>query len=265
MDMEKLVELRMLRAGYVDRCLVMDANAVISAGETVTLLGPNGAGKSTLLKTICGELPALGGSAMVCGHDTSAVSRRELSRLLSVVSTERVGTDGLNVYDLVSMGRYPYTGFFGRLDSVDRRIVNESLEAVGMGGYARRSVVSLSDGERQKVMVARALAQTTPVIILDEPTAFLDVASRVELNSLLMSLAREQGKAVLLTSHDVAQALEQSTRIWMLTGGGAMVDATPRELLAAHDTGAAHSPLDELFAGRAVVFDSVRMDYRPKV
>lgn len=262
-DSMPLIELRGLCAGYGGHRLVADATATVRGGEMVTLLGANGAGKSTLLKTVCGELVPLSGRAYVCGQDTSEVSRRELSRMLSVVSTDRVEVDDLRVSDLVGMGRYPYTGFFGRLDSSDRRIVGEALEAVGMERYAMRTVSSLSDGERQKVMVARALAQTTPVIILDEPTAFLDVASRVELNALLASLAREQRKAVLMTSHDVAQALEQSTRLWLLTGDGKMADATPAELLAAHDAGEADSALDRLFAGRAVEFDAARLDYRP--
>ncbi len=259
---EPLIELRGVCAGYGARALVANATARVCGGEMVTFLGANGTGKSTLLKTICGEMAPMCGDAFVCGKNTRTVSRGELARLLAVVNTDRVEGDGLTVRELVGMGRYPYTGFFGRLGREDYRIVDEVLEAVGMESYAARSVGSLSDGERQKTMVARALAQATPVIILDEPTAFLDVASRVELNALLASLAERQGKAVLMTSHDVAQALEQSSRVWLLTGDGALTDAVPEELIAAHNEGRPDSPLDRLFKNRAVEFDARRLDFR---
>ena len=263
-DDDPLIELRGLSAGYGSHVLVAGTTAMVHAGEMVTLLGANGAGKSTLLKTVCGELAPLHGEALVAGRDTAKVSRGELSRLLAVVNTDRVEADGLTVRELVGMGRYPYTGFFGRLDREDYRIVDEALGAVGMERYANRGIGSLSDGERQKTMVARALAQDTPVIVLDEPTAFLDVASRVELNALLVSLSRKNGKAVLMTSHDVAQALEQSSRVWLLTGDGKLTDATPEELIAAHDQHREDSALDLLFKNRAVEFDSRRLDYKAK-
>lgn len=260
-----LIELRGLSAGYGRKVLVAGAMAQVRAGEMVTLLGANGAGKSTLLKTVCGEIAPLCGEAFVGGRNTRKVSRQELAKLLAVVNTDRVEADGLTVRELVGMGRYPYTGFFGRLDREDYRIVDEALEAVGMSEYASRGVSSLSDGERQKTMVARALAQSTPVIVLDEPTAFLDVASRVELNALLCSLAQKEGKAVLMTSHDVAQALEQSSRVWLLTGDGKLTDASTGELIAAHESHREGSPLDLLFKGRAVEFDARRLDYRAKL
>ncbi len=258
---DALMELRDVNAGYGDKCLLRGVTLTVGGGEMVTMLGANGAGKSTLLRTICGELAPLGGTVSVCGIDTHSGGRARLARVLSMVTTDRVVQEGLSVRDVVAMGRYPYTGFFGRLDRDDNRIVDEALAAVGMTGYMNRSIASLSDGERQKVMVARALAQDTPVVILDEPTAFLDVASRVELNALLASLVREQGKAVVMSSHDVAQALEQSTRVWLLPGDGKLIDATPSELLAAHSSDPSTSPLDRLFAGRAVTFDASRMDY----
>lgn len=258
---EALINMRGVSVGYGDKCLVAEVNLDVSGGEMVSMLGANGAGKSTLLRTICGELVPLRGKITVGGIDTYSGGRTKLARALSMVTTDRVDQEGLSVRDVVAMGRYPHTGFFGRLDVDDIRIVEEALSAVGMTGYIERGIGSLSDGERQKVMVARALAQDTPVMVLDEPAAFLDVASRVELNALLASLARERGKAVVMSSHDVAQSLEQSTRIWLLTGDGTMTDSTPAELLDAYASDQNDSPLGRLFAGRNVVFDIARLDY----
>lgn len=259
-----LLDLQGLSVGYGSKVLLKDVSAKVCGGEMVTMLGANGAGKSTLLRTICGELKPLAGRAIVGGLDTAVAGRSELARVLSVVTTDRVEQEGLTVREVAAMGRYPYTGFFGRLDSEDNRIVEEALQAVGMESYGGRDISSLSDGERQKVMVARALAQDTPVVVLDEPTAFLDVASRVELNVLLAALAKERGKAVVMSSHDVGQALEQSSRIWLLAGDGTLKDATPGELIAAQTDGVPGNPLDLLFAGRGVRFDSARLDYRGK-
>lgn len=258
---DALMELRGVCAGYGEKCLVRDITLKVEGGEMVTMLGANGVGKSTLLRTICGELPPLRGEVYIGGINTHTAGRAHLAKRLSMVTTDRVEQEGLSVRDVVAMGRYPYTGFFGRLDREDYRIVGEALNAVGMAEYTDRQINSLSDGERQKVMVARALAQDAPVMVLDEPAAFLDVASRVELNALLASLARERGKAVVMSSHDVSQALDQSTRIWLLTGDGTLTDSTPDDLLRAHEDSCSCSPLDRLFTGRAVAFDAIRHDY----
>lgn len=260
-----LLELRGVTAGYGDKVLVSDVWASVNGGEMVSVLGANGAGKSTLLRTIVGEIAALGGEVAVCGEPVWGMPARRLALRMSIVNTQRVDVDGLTAMDVAAMGRYPHTGFFGRLSDEDLSLTRAALRRVGMEGMAGRQMRTLSDGERQKVMVARALAQDTAVMVLDEPTAFLDVASRVELNALLGDLARQSGKAVVMTTHDVGQALEQSDRIWLLAGDGRLTDATPAGLIAAHDSGDAEkSPLDRLFADRAVVFDSRRLDYRVK-
>ena len=148
-------------------------------GEVTCLLGLNGAGKSTLLRTLCGFQPPLGGEIELMGKPLNSYSQGDFSRLVGVVLTEKTNAGGITVYELVSLGRHPYTGFFGQLRQEDRRIIEESLAAAGIAHKAYNYVSELSDGERQKAMIAKALAQQCPIILLDEPTAFLDVTSRI--------------------------------------------------------------------------------------
>lgn len=256
-----MLRLEQLWTGYGSRVLLRGVSASLECGELVTLIGANGAGKSTLLKVLRGELAPLGGVVAVGGEDLAGMSRMALARRISVVNTNRVEVESLSVEEVVGMGRYPYTGFLGRLGDDDCRIVAEAMAAVGVGDFAKRNVAELSDGERQKVMVARALSQDTPVMLLDEPTAFLDVASRVEVLTLLRRLAKERGKGVLLSSHDVATALALSDRLWLMPGDGSLRCGTPAEFLREHEENRPGNALDALFAGREVRFDDRRMDY----
>lgn len=227
------------------------------AGELVCMLGANGIGKSTLLRTISGVQPALKGVVEIKGQDLSSYSSKELSKLIGIVYTDRTFAGALTVEELVSLGRQPYTGFFGRLDAEDRKIVNEAIEAVGMSHKSHDYVATLSDGERQKAMIARALAQETPIIILDEPTAFLDVASRIETMQLLRQLAQSQHKAVLLSTHDVGLSLPLTDRLWLVTADSTVIEGTTEQLIA-------DGTLNNLFPNRNVAFDSTVMDFRVK-
>ena len=199
--------LQSLSIGYSQKVIATDINAQIKGGELTCLIGRNGTGKSTLMRTLAGFLKPLGGSALLDGHDVSRLSPAERSHLISVVLTDRVDVDGMRVKDLVSVGRQPYTGFFGKMSSDDEEVVNKAIADVGMTDFAGRQVNSLSDGERQKVMIAKALAQQTPAILLDEPTAFLDYPSKKEMFQMLAQLCHEQGKAVLVSTHDLDIAL----------------------------------------------------------
>ncbi|MCI6861910.1 MAG: ABC transporter ATP-binding protein [Prevotella sp.] len=199
--------LQSLSIGYSHKVIAADINAQIKGGELTCLTGRNGTGKSTLMRTLAGFLKPLGGSALLDGHDVSRLSPAERSHLISVVLTDRVDVDGMRVKDLVSVGRQPYTGFFGKMSSDDEEVVNKAIADVGMTDFVGRQVNSLSDGERQKVMIAKALAQQTPVILLDEPTAFLDYPSKKEMFQMLSQLCHEQGKAVLVSTHDLDIAL----------------------------------------------------------
>lgn len=256
------IELRDVTAGYGNSPILRHVSATLRPGEFTSLLGANGAGKSTLLKVLSGNLAPMSGEAVAGGCPLQRMNRAALSRMVAVVNTDRIDGELLTVEETVGMGRYPYTGFFGRLGSSDRRIVAESLAATGMQAFAGKLMSQLSDGERQKVMIARALAQTTPLILLDEPTAFLDVASRVEVLTLLRKLAHEQQRAVLLSLHDVASALELSDFVWLLPGDGTMLTGTPAELIEEQRAGKPGNALDRLFTGREVRFDNVRLDYR---
>ena len=200
-------------------------------GEMTGLLGLNGAGKSTLLRTICGFQPALRGEIRLQGRLLSDYSQSELSRMIGVVLTDKTNAGGITVQELVTLGRHPYTGFFGKLKTIDRLVVAESLEAVGMADKNSRFVSELSDGERQKAMIAKVLAQQCPIILLDEPTAFLDVTSRIETMSLLRRLAVEQGKVILLSTHDLDLAIQMCDRLWLMEKRRPVVCGTPEDLI----------------------------------
>ncbi len=193
-----------------------DLDFSLMPGRLTCLLGPNGAGKSTLLRTLSGAQKPLSGSLGIDGTPVIRLSDREISRRVCVVLTDRVFAGGLTVYEVVSLGRHPHSGFFGRLDSGDRRIVEEALQATGIAHKSNSYFAQLSDGERQKTLIAKALAQESPVILLDEPTAFLDVTSRIEVMNLLRGLA-EAGKTILLSTHDMEQALRVADELWLLS------------------------------------------------
>lgn len=227
------IELRNVSIGYASHVVAADLSASLHAGELTCILGSNGAGKSTLLRTLCGFQPALSGDiCLVDGDDVrdiSAITPKEKAKVISVVLTERADLQNMKVRELVGMGRAPYTDFWGRLRDDDARIVDEALQMIGISALSERMMQTLSDGERQKVMIAKALAQQTPVILLDEPTAFLDYPSKVELMQLLRKLCREMGKIVLLSTHDVEIALQLADNLWLMKQGELCV-GSPRQL-----------------------------------
>jgi len=234
--------------------LLHGLNLTLESGKLVALLGQNGAGKSTLLRALtCDEKP-LSGTIQVDGRNLAEMSQKERSRLIGLVSTDRIQAGALTVRELVALGRQPHTGFLGRLDDEDHEIVRQSMEDAGIIGKAEDYVASLSDGERQKAMIARALAQQTPIIILDEPTAFLDVASRIETMRLLQTLAHDRGKAVLLSSHDISQSLMLADELWLITTDRQVITGTTTDLLAS-------GAMDRLFTNRSIHFNPQILDY----
>ena len=190
--------------------------AGILSSELTCLLGRNGVGKSTLLRTLAGFQPRLGGSITIKGRQLEDYSDRELAKQLGVVLTERPDVQQMMVWDLVAMGRSPYTGFWGMLDNEDKQQVEEAISLVGIEELVERQVTTLSDGERQKVMIAKALAQQTSIIYLDEPTAFLDYPSKVETLLLLRRISRKAGKTIFLSTHDLELALQVADRLWLM-------------------------------------------------
>jgi iron complex transport system ATP-binding protein len=230
-----VLDCRGLSAGYrtggVTTAVARDLDVSLHAGEFVCLLGPNGAGKSTLMRTISAMQPPLAGEVLLNGDNVHRLSPRDIARQLSVVLTDRVTSALLTAYELVALGRHPFTDWTGRLTAHDHAIIRDALQAVGADDLAHRHVGELSDGERQKVMTARALAQEPRVMILDEITAFLDLPRRVEIVRILRSLAHERQRAVLLSTHDLELALRAADRIWLLAKGGAFITGTPEELV----------------------------------
>jgi ABC-type cobalamin/Fe3+-siderophores transport system ATPase subunit len=181
-----------LAVGYGRQSVLSHINLAVAPGELVCLLGVNGIGKSTLMRTLAWMQPALGGSVEIDGRDISRMNQGELARKVAVVLTERVAIGAMPAYGLVALGRYPHTGWAGQLSDADRDIVAEAIAAVGAQHLAQRDINELSDGERQRILIARALAQRPAVLLLDEPSAFLDVSARVEIMAMLRRLAREQ-------------------------------------------------------------------------
>lgn len=204
------------RAAKSDKVIEDNISFSLQSGELVCLIGPNGAGKSTLMKTLSGFQPPLGGEIVIEGKELSSYSNIEMAKTVGVVLTERVNAENMTVEELVGLGRSPYADFWGALSAADKKIVGEALELVGITELADRYVVSLSDGERQKAMIAKAIAQETPIIILDEPTAFLDYPSKAEIMKLLKSLAATKNKTVFLSTHDLEIALQIADKLILM-------------------------------------------------
>ena len=215
------ITLEQLSIGYKGYAPVVSGiNVEIRSGELTCLIGSNGIGKSTLLKTLTGFLPKLGGRLLLDGREIDGLTTRERSKLISIVLTYKPDVQNLSVTEMVGMGRMPYKGFWGKLGVEDQTIVAQSIEMVGITKLKDRMIQTLSDGERQKVMIAKALAQQTPIILLDEPTAFLDFRSKVEMLQLLHRLAVETDKVIFLSTHDLELALRLADSLVELDGSG---------------------------------------------
>ena len=244
---------RNVTIGYRGTPVADGLNMEISTGCVTALIGPNGVGKSTLIKTLTAEMPPLCGKVELMGKDISSYSRKELSRLQSIVTTDPVAAGGLTVKELVGLGRQPHTGFLGRMSDVDVNAGDRAMEDVGIYHKRNSYVAELSDGERQKTMIAKAIAQDTPVIVLDEPFSFLDVAARIEILQLLNDIAAG-GRCVLYSSHDVSQALRMAACVILFTRDRKLVSGTPEELVG---TGA----ISTLFGSDKVVFSTAEKDF----
>lgn len=203
-----VISLSQLSVGYtLSHPVISDINLELRSGQLACLIGENGIGKSTLLKTLTGFLPKLKGSLLLGNRDIESFSQRELARQVSIVLTQKPDVQNLTIEEIVGLGRSPYTGFFGRLRAEDRKVVDDAIATMGIEKLRGRMIQTLSDGERQKVMIAKALAQETPIILLDEPTAFLDFPSKAETFLSLQRMAHERDKLILLSTHDLELAV----------------------------------------------------------
>lgn len=219
-----------LDIGYPHRLIIPSINASVFRGEFVAVIGHNGTGKSTLLRTLAGLRKKLGGEVRINGTDTSEMSRREFACMVGYVSTEQVNAPDMKVYDLVALGRFAYTNWMGNITGEDKRIIFDSIGKVGLSGQVYRNLGELSDGEKQRAMIARVLAQDTSLLIMDEPTAFLDIKNRHEIIHLLKTLASSGEKTVILSTHDLQSAIGESDKIWLLTDG-ALEEGAPEDLV----------------------------------
>ena len=228
------VELRNLSIGYKIKngfkIIAENLNASLSGGKLTCLLGANGVGKSTLLRTLCDFQPKLAGEINILGKALDDYSKKELARMIGVVLTQRPDVGELTVTELIGLGRSPHTGFWGRLKQIDEKTIKEVIRWMKMEELADRQVHTLSDGEWQKVMIAKTLAQETQFIYLDEPTAFLDFPNKVEIMNLLLNLTRRANKTILLSTHDLELALQIADALWLMDREKGITVGTPDEL-----------------------------------
>lgn len=252
MSKQKTIELQNLSIGYItkkERKVVAEGiTANIQSGELTCLLGANGIGKSTLLRTLSAFQPKLAGEVFVQGKEIASYTEKQLSTLLSVVLTEKCDVKNMSARELIGLGRSPYTGFWGTLTEDDKQMVDKAISLVKIENLANRMVDTLSDGERQKVMIAKALAQDTPIIFLDEPTAFLDFPSKVEIMQLLHRLSRKTNKTIFLSTHDLELALQIADKIWLIDKQSSVTIGTPEDLSLS-------GKLSSFFARKGIIFD----------
>lgn len=241
------VELKNVTLGYGERVLFADADLGFGWGEFTALIGRNGTGKSTLLRTISALAEPLKGDIIIDGKPLRELSAREVASRISFVSTDEVRITNLKVADVVALGRAPYTNWIGSLTAEDREKVAGSLALVGMTAFAHKAIDTLSDGERQRVMIARALAQDTPIILLDEPTAFLDLPNRYEICLLLRELAHKQKKTIIFSTHDLNVAFELCDTLAVIENGRFHY-GTAEKLIRDGD-------IQRLFTGTSLDFD----------
>lgn len=243
-----MIQLSNISLAFGERTLIEGATTRFECGEMVALLGRNGTGKSTLLRAIAKLGEVAEGDIMVDGKAISEIDIRTFARLVAFVNTERIDIDSMRAYDLVAIGRSPYTDWMGRLTKEDRVIIERAMQITGVDKLAERMVETLSDGECQRVMIARALAQDTPVILLDEPTAFLDLPNRYELCTLLSRLAHDEGKLIVFSTHELDIALTLADSI-------ALVD-TPRLVHMPTSEMISSGNLERLFNSEHISFDA---------
>lgn len=255
-----MLTLEKLSVGYgAPRGTVLaDLDVAVGPGSFVCVLGRNGAGKSTLMRTIAGLQTALGGMALLEAEPIAGMRPQTRARRIAVVLTERTTSPGLTVDDVVALGRQPFTDWRGRLSADDRAQAADALVMAGAVPLAGRLFDDLSDGERQRVMIARAIAQSARLMVLDEITAFLDLPGRVEVMALLRDHARRTGTMVLLSSHDLDLSLQLADSVWLLDGRGALTVGTPDALIAEGHVGKAFDTEAVRFSATLGRFELVR-------
>lgn len=246
------IAIKGLSTGYKikggDKIVASNLTASLHKGEMTCLLGPNGAGKSTLLRTLSAFQPAMKGEIEVMAQNIKTYKNNELAKLISVVLTDNSGIKNMTAWEVVAMGRSPYTGFWGKLDEKDKSIIEKCLGWVGIEDLAQRKMQTLSDGEKQKVMIAKAIAQETPIIFLDEPTAYLDYPSKIAMMLLLHRLAKALNKTIFLSTHDLEHALQVADQVWLIDQKLGLTTGMPEDL-------SIDGSIEKYFAREGINFD----------
>lgn len=230
--MSGFLETEKLSVGYDGKPLIRDVCLQVQRGKIVTLIGPNGSGKSTILKTIVGQLSKVSGTVLLEGAPMERCGQKEIAKRMAILMTERIHPELMTCYDVVSTGRYPYTGALGLLGKEDKRIVEESLELVHGRDMADRPFDAISDGQRQRILLARALCQTPEIIVLDEPTSYLDIRYKLELLTILKTMVREKNLAVLMSLHELDLAQRVSDTVVCVSGDRIDCMGPPEEIFS---------------------------------
>jgi len=229
----EIIKLDSLKIGYTSGnyggIILPALSGSARRGELVAVLGKNGIGKSTLLRTIMNLQPSMGGKVVINGEDSAELSGLQLAQKIGYISTEIVKISHMRVYDLVALGRFPYTNWIGRIDDEADKVIREAIIRAGLSDFENRFVSELSDGERQRAMIARVLAQNTDIMIMDEPTAFLDISGKFGIISLMKQLTAA-GRTIIFSTHDFTVALNQADKIWLMQEDG-ITEGAPEDLL----------------------------------
>lgn len=244
--MKSIVKIEELSIGY-NSPIIAPISATINSGELIGIIGRNGQGKSTLLKTLAGIQPSISGSIKYNEKELSAISSKELSKLIGLVLTNKIQLNNTTVYDFVAYGRYPYTNWIGTETKEDKIIIEKAISLCEIEPLKDKNYHELSDGEKQKVNIARVIAQNTPIILLDEPTAHLDLVNKLELFKLLKKLSTELNKSIIISTHQIELALQLCDTIWMIAEEKCFIDE-PKKLIS-------DGQITKLFAGQGIVFN----------
>lgn len=252
MNLTEILSLDSLKIGYAsgkhENVLLPPLNACANKGELIAVIGRNGIGKSTLLRTLTGLQPSLGGEIFYSGKNIRDYSRMDLAQKVGYISTEIVKVSNMSVYDLVALGRFPHTNWIGKIDTKNHDVIMDAIEKTAMSAFCKRFVSELSDGERQRAMIARILAQDTGIMVMDEPTAFLDIGSKYEILHLLHVLSHKSEKTIIFSTHDLHMAISQSDKIWLILDNK-LIEGAPEDLMI-------EGAFDHLFDSSPVQFNS---------
>ena len=225
-----ILQTKSLDVGYDSRAVVSHVELELHEGELITLIGPNGTGKSTILKTLSGQIPPVRGGVYLYGKDIRTLPEKEISRKMSLLMTERVDPELMTCGDVVSIGRYPYTGIMGRLSDHDREVIDEAMAMANVTELKDRFFTQISDGQNQRVLLARAICQEPRILIMDEPTSFLDIRHQLELLQILMKLVKEESVAAVVSLHEIELAHKVADTVICIKDGEAERGSTPEEV-----------------------------------